>query len=80
MSNTTERKPLTLKRPVANTLEGSSLVRAARGQQRHVLPAKATTTLCGIDSGKWIELVNVSDEKVNCPPCAAALKALAKKA
>jgi hypothetical protein len=80
MSSTTERKPLTLRRPVKNTLDGSTLVRAARGQQRHVLPAKAMTTLCGIDTGKWVELVDVTGEKVNCPPCAAALKALAKKA
>lgn len=83
MSSTTTnaRRPLTLKKAVANTLDGSTIVKAKRSPQRHVLPAAgATVTLCGIDSSKWAGQDEVSDTTVNCPPCGEALKALAKQA
>ena len=81
MSTTTNaRKPLVLPKGVKNTVEGSTLVRSGKGKQVHVLPAGSTRTLCGIESTKWSETVAVDGTTTNCPVCAEALKAEAKKA
>ncbi len=74
------RGPLTLDKPVKNTLEGSTLVKAARSQQVHVLPADAKLTLCRIDVSKWSEKTDVDAATTNCPVCASALKAATVKA
>jgi hypothetical protein len=83
MTRTTEpatRRPLTLARPVRNSLDGSTVVQAKRSIQRHVLPADTTLTLCVIDTAKWVERVDVdANAKINCPLCAAALKAETQK-
>ncbi len=83
-ATTTERKPrgpLTLKRPVKNTLDGSSLVQAKRSQQIHVLPADQTRTLCNIDTAKWSDEPTVHETgKVTCPLCAKAMKEAGKPA
>lgn len=63
-----------------NTLPNSSMARAKKGTQRHVIAGDETRTLCGIDTTKWSEKVDVEDETVNCPLCAEALKAAAKGA
>lgn len=76
--NPETRKPLVLKKAVKNTLDGATNVKAKRSQQRHVLPAGETKTLCGIDTAKWNEQDEVSETTVNCPLCAEALKAQAK--
>lgn len=53
---------------------------AKRSQQRHVLPADTTTTLCGINVTKWAEQADVNAATTNCPVCASALKAATAKA
>jgi hypothetical protein len=82
MSSTTTnaRKPLTLKKPVANTLDGSTIVKAKRSPQRHVLPKGKTVTLCRIDTGKWAAKDEATETTVTCPLCAEGLKAEALKA
>ena len=81
MTDPATRRPLTLTRPVKNTLPASSLVQAKRSPQVHVLPADATRTLCNIDTTKWVESVDVDpDAKVTCPLCAKAMKTAAKEA
>jgi hypothetical protein len=79
-TTTTTRKPLVLAKAVRNTLDWSTIVKAKRSQQRHVLLAASTRTLCGIDTAKWRERDDVSETTVTCPVCAAELKAAAKKA
>jgi hypothetical protein len=74
------RGPLTTK-PVKNTLDGSTIVRATRSPQFHVLPAGETVTLCQIDVTKWSAQADVAeDAKVNCPPCVKAMRAKAAEA
>jgi hypothetical protein len=82
MSSTTksERKPLVLSKAVKNTLDRSTIVKAKRSQQRHVLPAETSRTICGIDTARWSEHDEVTETTVTCPLCAEQLKALAKKA
>ena len=49
--------------------------------QAHVLREGSKTTLCGIVVANWKERVELdADAKFNCPLCAKALKAEAKKA
>jgi hypothetical protein len=75
----TVRRALILRGPVKNTLGGSTVVQAKRSPQRHVLPASTTTTLCGIDTGTWVERADVDvDAKVTCPLCAKAFNDQAK--
>lgn len=74
------RGPLVLAKPIKNTLTGSTLVKAARSQQIHVLPADTTTTLCGINVTKWAEQADVDAATTNCPLCASAVKAATAKA
>jgi hypothetical protein len=80
MSSTTAnaRKPLTLKKPVANTLDGTTIVKAKRSPQRHVLPKGEKVTLCRIDTAKWAAQDDVTETTVTCPLCAEALKVEAK--
>jgi hypothetical protein len=47
-----ERKPLVLAKGVENTLPNSSMARAKKGTQRHVIAGDETRTLCGIDTTK----------------------------
>lgn len=75
-----KRGPLTLDRPVKNTLTGSTVVQAKRSPQVHVLPAGATRTLCNIDTSKWADSTTIEDGKITCPVCAKALKAATAKA
>jgi hypothetical protein len=76
MSSTTTpaRKPLVLAKPARNTLPDSTIVKATRSQQRHVLPAGETKTLCGMDTAKWSAQDEVSETTVTCPLCAEATK------
>ena len=80
----TERKPrgpLVLARPIRNTLPHSTLVKATRSAQIHVLPADATRTLCSIDVSKWAAQGEVAeDAKVTCPICAREMKQAVKDA
>ena len=76
-----ERPACVLAKPVRNTLAGSGLARAKKGNQRHVLAVSETKTLCGIDTTSWAEKVVVEDETTtNCPYCATALEEAAKAA
>ena len=75
-----KRGPLVLDKPVKSTLTGATVVQAKRSQQRHVLPADTTTTLCGINVTKWAEQADVDAATTNCPPCASAVKAATAKA
>ena len=83
-TETTERKPrgpLVLARPVKNSIAGSTVVKATRSRQIHVLPSDASVTLCGINTERWAEQVDVdADAKVTCPLCGKAMKAAAKEA
>jgi hypothetical protein len=80
-SNAAARRPLTLSKAAKNTLEGSTLVKASRSPQVHVLPAGKTRTLCAIETTKWASQPTViEDGKITCPLCAEALKAAAKEA
>jgi hypothetical protein len=74
------RKSLVLAKPAKNTLSGSTIVRAKRSQQRHVVRAETVRTLCGIDTTKWRERDEVTETTVSCPVCADALKVAAKEA
>lgn len=75
------RGPLTLTRPVKLTIEGATLVQAKRSPQIHVLVADKATTLCNINTAKWVERVDVpADARINCPVCAKMLKQAAKDA
>jgi hypothetical protein len=66
---------LTLSKPVKNTLDGSTVVKATRSPQSHVLVSGETVTLCAIDVSKWAAQAELqADAKVTCPLCAKALK------
>jgi hypothetical protein len=70
------RRPLTLAKPVQNTIDGATVVQAKRSPQRHILPTGSTTTLCGIDVTKWAAQADVdADAKTNCPLCVKAMRA-----
>lgn len=81
MSTTaTKRKALTMTR-AQKTPEGTIAVQAKGSVQIHVLPDGSKKTRCGIVVGNWREQIELdADAKFNCPLCAEALKAQAKKA
>lgn len=73
---TNARRPLTLAKPVKNTLEDSTLVKAKRSPQRHVLPAGSERALCGVNPSGWAATdEEFTETTVNWPFCADALKA-----
>jgi hypothetical protein len=80
MSTTVTKRKLTLSKAKASP-EGTKPVQAKGSVQVHVLPENETKTACGIVIGNWREQIELdADAKFNCPVCAEALKAQAKKA
>jgi hypothetical protein len=79
-TSATTRKALTMTR-AQKTPEATKPVQAKGSVQVHVLPESSKKTLCGINPATWKEKVELAeDAKFNCPVCAEALKAQAKKA